>query len=194
MASTTRSLGRAPRLCLCRQWNKKTDLLRKPIKDVAMDTSHSHRFPLWLTSLAGAYPVGSDERAFYEELLMGLGEQFVREVLVGPTDDFPSYRTANFMDGRNGVYRWNYATQGPNNGYGPYELSGTLCLGWWTFLGTPEVKEMYATMAELSPLPNDVLDVCMGPGTTRKRYWLLNGSRPYVNGCAQLISILASTI
>lgn len=50
------------------------------------------------------------------------------------------------MDGSNGVlYRWNYSSLGEGKEYGPYELSGTFTIGWWTFLGTDRVKEIYYT-------------------------------------------------
>ncbi len=138
---------------------KSPHLEEKRIKGIAEDTSHSHRLPLWLTSLAHAYPIESSQRVYYEELLTGLEHQFLTRVLVKPIDDFPSYRTTNFMDGRDGFYRWNYVTQGPNNGYGPYELSGTLCLGWRTFLDSPEIKQVYADMAASYPLSEDVISV-----------------------------------
>ncbi len=110
-----------------------------PVTAIAQDTSHSHRFPLWLISLAEAYGDSDSERQFYQNIRGGLTNQFFNKVLVSPTSSFPGYRTKNFLDGWNGIYRYEYVSQGKGKGYGPYELSGTLTLGWWTFLGGKEI-------------------------------------------------------
>jgi hypothetical protein len=137
-----------------------------PVSDVAEDASHSHRMPLWLTSLARAYPPDRPERRFYEDLRRGLEKQFYEKVLVPPSRDFPAYRTTNFMDGRNGIYRWGYVSLGPNDGYGPYELSGTLQLGWWAFLRSDRIQRAYQEMARQFPLPPDVWDLYLHRRTT----------------------------
>ena len=100
-----------------------------PVPGIGEDASHSHRLPLWLTSLAEAYPPGSEPRAYYLRLRTGLARQFQRAVLTAPVAGFPGYRTTNYMDGHNGLYRWGYPTIGPDDGYRPYELSGTFLLG-----------------------------------------------------------------
>lgn len=174
--------------------NKALDLEKKLVNDISMDTNHSHRFPLWLTSLAEAYPPGSDMRKYYYLLRNNLAEQFVSKVLIEPTVDFPAYRTTNFMDGRNGIYRWNYATQGNNNGYGPYELSGTLMLGWWIFLENPKTNNLYKEMSKKFPLSDDVIKLYYGPETIRDRHYLITGSNQFVNGYIELINVLASEI
>src|SRR5437764_13071812 len=103
------------------------------VPGIAEDSSHSFRMPLWLTSLAEAYSADQRQHGFYGQLKAGLEQQLFTKVLVPPTADFPGYRLTNFMDGRNGVYRWGHEGQGPDNGYGPYELSGSLTLRWWAF-------------------------------------------------------------
>jgi len=162
-----------------------------PVPRIAGDSSHSHRFPLWLTSLAEAYPSGSKERLLYNNLKKGLEKQLSNKVLVPPTKDFPGYRMRNFMDGRTGVYRWGYKTQGKNNGYGPYELSGTLILGWWAFLGTSRVQQVYRDIARSYPLPPDVGTVYKGPGTSRERTLLISD---YDSGFRELIVRLAGQL
>lgn len=61
----------------------------KTIDNIAMDTSHSHRFPLWLKSLAEAYSTGSNERDYYNQLREGLTTQFTEKALVAPSDEIP---------------------------------------------------------------------------------------------------------
>jgi len=173
---------------------KQPSLKPKPVLNIAGDTSYSHRFPLWLTSLAGAYEKGEPENVLYCDIKRALEKQFYEKALVKPENDFPAYRTTNFMDGHNGLYRWGYQTTGKNNGYGPYELSGTLILGWWTFLDTDRIRDMYKYMAEHFPLPENVIAVYVGPNTTRERHWLVRMPDTLNNGFAELIARLASKL
>lgn len=166
----------------------------KQILNIAMDSSHSHRFALWLQSLNGAYNIGEEEFIYYNTLIKGLEVQFFNKVIVNPTEEFSAYRTNNFMDGRNGVYRWEYETQGENNGYGPYELSGTFVLGWWSFLDSPNIRDVYRDMSKMFPLPDNVIKTYVGPNTARDRHHLVKVPNYYKNGFAQLITRLASEI
>lgn len=144
------------------QSSKTPGMSQNPRPGIGEDTSHSHRMPLWLTSLANAYPSGHANRSFYEGLRSKLERQFFDRVLIKPSADFPGYRTTNFMDGSNGVYRYNYKALGEGNGYDSYELSGTFTLGWWTFLGTDRIRAAYADEASKFPLPTNVLKVYLG--------------------------------
>lgn len=165
----------------------------QPVPGIAWDTSHSHRFPLWLISIEGAYSEGEQQKELYKKIKEGLEKQFYEKVLVPPTSDFPAYRTRNFMDGSNGVYRWNYQTS-RNNGYGPYELSGTLTLGWWAFLGTVRVQNMYQYLATQFPLPPNIVSVYVGPNTTRERHPLVKLPDAINNGYIELIVRLAGKL
>lgn len=166
----------------------------KVISDIAFDSSHSHRFPLWLTSLASAYDRKDWEYEFYEKVKLGLENQFHEKVLVKPTIDFCAYRTTNFMDGRNGVYRWNYSSLAKGTGYGPYELSGTFTIGWWTFLGTDRIKKVYGELAEMYPLSQNITSLYDGPETGRKRHPIVRWPESFNNGYSELIARLASKI
>lgn len=172
----------------------KHDVKPSKVTDIAEDTSHSARFPLWLTSLAQAYAPGSPQREFYVGLKAGLASQFFSKVLVPPTAEFSGYRTNNFMDGRNGLYRWGYATQGPANGYGPYELSGTLTLGWWSFLGGPQITSVYRTMASKWPFAPEIVKLYVGPNTSRARNPLVVDPDSYRNGFRELLMRLGAKI
>lgn len=166
----------------------------KPVKNIAWDTSHSHRFPIWLTSLASAYDTQDSYYHFYKNIITGLEKQFFETVLIEPTKDFPAYRTTNFMDGSNGVYRWNYSSLREGTGYGPYELSGTLTIGWWTFLGSDRIKKVYGEMADLFPLPQKVIDVYDGPDTGRKRHPIVRWPESFNSGYSELIARLAGEL
>jgi len=165
-----------------------------PIVGIAEDSSHSHRWPVWLQSLIDASRLDRERYDFYFGLREKLENQFFNKVLVSPSNDFSCYRMNNFMDGNNGVYRYGYPTQGNNNGYGPYELSGTLIGGWWGLFGTERNNEVYRNMAKCFPLAKNVLRVYVGPNTTRPRNELVKWPNFFQNGFAQLNVNLASRI
>jgi len=176
--------------------NKKINNLKPSlIEDIAMDSSHSHRFPLWINSFIDAFEiVDSNKKEYFIGIRNGLEKQFYENVLVKPSKVFRGYRTKNFMDGRNGIYRWNYPTQGEGNGYGPYELSGTLTLGWWCFLRSERINEVYTEIANMFPLPENVIEVYVGPNTSRERHKLVKSPDVYYNGVSELVVRLASKL
>lgn len=169
------------------------DLHARKVPNIAEDTAHSHRLALWLGSFAGAFSE-AEERALFDNLRRGLDRQFFDVALVGPTARFPSYRTTNYMDGSNGVYRWGSQNQGVGRGYGPYELSGTLTLGWWSFLQSTRACQLYDDLASRFPLPRSVLNVYVGPNTRRARNALVALPASYENGFQQLIVRLAASV
>lgn len=122
-----------------------------PIVDIAMDVSHSHRFPLILLSMQDAELSGTRRYSFYLKLRRGLAEQFFNVVLTPPNRDIQFYTTSNFMDGRNGVFRYQYGKMGAGTGYGPGALSGTLLLGWWAFLPDDRARGLYQNLLESFP-------------------------------------------
>jgi hypothetical protein len=150
------------------------------------DASHAHRYPLMLRSMAESEPAGSKDRAFYERLLQGLERQFFRRIVVPPSADFPGWRIHNYMDGENGMYRRQYRSLGPNQGYGPFQVSGALLQGWWTFLPGPRARELYRRIAMQFPLTEQQLAVYGGP--TRKP----GSSGILADGTVELICRLAA--
>ena len=102
-------------------------------ENTTWDTSHFARVPIFLQIIKRANIGDSEKVEYYDKLIIGLREQFIENILIEPDDKCKYYRTTNYMDGRNGLYRYNYRTQ-QNTAYLPYQLSGTLCLGWWAFL------------------------------------------------------------
>jgi hypothetical protein len=138
-----------------------------PVRDMSADSSHSLRYPLWLTSLMRAYPPNSEDYRYYEGLRTGLEKQIFNKVLVKPSDGFPCYRMNNFMDGSNGVYRWNYASVGEGSGFGPYGLSASLLYGWWVFLDTDRIRGVYHDLLASFPWPKQCVEAYLGPTTPK---------------------------
>jgi hypothetical protein len=137
--------------------NDKSNPKKAPVENIAEDVSHSHRTALWLKSFYNASD--SAEKEFYGKLIAGLDTQFFNKVLVNPSDSINTYLTNNFMDGNNGLYRWNFKENQPNTGFGPYELSGTMLLGWWTFLETERIKNVYSELSQRFPIAENILAV-----------------------------------
>src|SRR6202050_5715109 len=134
-----------------------------PVRGISLDSSHSLRYPLWLTSQVDAFPEGSEQRAYFVRMKEGLNTEFFSKVVVPPDSNMPCYRLNNFLDGSNGVYRYNYASLGAGHGYGPYGLSNARLVGWWAFLRNPHRRGILQTLAKQFPWPKECIDLYLGP-------------------------------
>ncbi|HMS56367.1 MAG TPA: hypothetical protein PKA27_13290 [Fimbriimonadaceae bacterium] len=170
------------------------DLQPLPVPSISPDSSHSARMPRFLRSLEDAYPVGSPKARFFARCRSELERQFVEHVLISPKPWFPGFRTRNFLDGRNGVYRYGYWTNGDRLGYGPYELSGTFTLGWWAFLGTERIRQAYASQSTLWPLADSVRRTYLGPGTVRYQHPIPKMPECFTNGVREQLCVMASEL
>lgn len=158
-------------------------------KDVAWDSSHFHRFSAFVNSYVRGASPGSGQETYYLDLKQRMGVQFVNKVLVKPSRDFVGYRTTNYMDGWNGVYRYGLDKNlGPTKGYQAYQLSGTFLLGWWSFLDQPKISDAYKSMVSLFPLTDDMRMTYEGPAFDANRKAL----SWYQNGWGELFVSLAA--
>ena len=146
-----------PDFAFAGQSQKRVGMSRAPVAGIAEDASHSFRMAGIVSSLALAYPPSDSLHDYYEGLRRGLARQFLTRALVPPSPDFPGFRLNNYMDGRNGVYRWQYRNRGADWGIGPYELSGSISFGWWALLADSNVQRVYRQIASSLPLPPVVL-------------------------------------
>ncbi len=124
-------------------------LEKKIVADIAEDVSHSLRVPLWICSFQNTFETTNSNYTFFSSLKKGLEIQLFNTILIPPNKLQPFYLANNFMDGKNGVYRYHYNNR--PGGTGPYELSAHLSIGWWSFLGTERTKNMYQFMTENEP-------------------------------------------
>ncbi len=138
----------------------------KPIPGLAKDSSHAHRLPVFLDAFLPAED--ADLRDEIISMREGLAKQLLDHCMVQPDESFRSIRLTNYLDGHNGLYRWGHATQGENNGYRPYELSGTFNLGWWSLLYNEEIHAAYRVAADCLPLTQQEIDLYVGPNSTRE--------------------------
>lgn len=161
-------------------------LTPKIIDDLAGDSSHEHRMPVFIASLRDATKYQGDFD-YFQKLLIDLGTQFYTYVAERSSKSpygVPVIR--NFMDGRNGVYRYSYATVGDNIGYGPYSLSGILVEGWWGFLPGLERNAFWSDLQKAFPLNDEVVSFYVGPNTTRERHYLVKWPEFFRNGFGEL--------
>lgn len=118
---------------------------KKHVADnIQADASHSHRWPLWL------YQVGQVRK------VKTLQKRLKRQLLQVVIEDELSHKVGipllnNYMCGNNGYFRWKYKTH-KSAGYGPYELSGTFGLGYWSLLKGNEISNYYILLSKAYPL------------------------------------------
>lgn len=137
------------------------------VADVVDDTNHFMIVPLLLRSYSRVQQ-DINMKQYYEKLSSGISKTFVEKVLKKPTEDCPYYRLTNYMDGRNGFYRYGYHTD--RIGYGPYQQSSEFLMGYWAFCSeNDEISEAYAYTASRFPLDDVGKKVYMDPVTVRKR-------------------------
>lgn len=161
----------------------------RAVEGIAEDSSHSHRLPVFLANLARLPHSGP----LAAVALSGLEVQFHRHVLVLGDESFPAPRLTNYMDGRNGLYRYGYETTGAIGGYGPYQLSGILPEGWWGLLPGERTRQVWKQFAQSFPLPAKVVDTYVGPNTTDPRGKLVAWPGFFRNGFAEAnVSLIAN--
>lgn len=171
--------------------NIAANLKPKTKKDIAEDSSHSHRWPLWLRSFHNANLDNEEEKIYINTIFSALSYQF-NTVVVDKQNKLPLLN--NFMDGYNGIYRYNYNTLGENEflGYGPYELSGVLGLAWYCFLNNSSA--FYLKYKNSYPLSSEQLEIYVGPNTKRDRHPLFAWPDFFSDGFSELIANQAYAI
>jgi len=164
-------------------------LPRRPRHGGVIDSSHAHRYPSWLRSAQLALRE-ERELEFVARLQRGLAHQFSKAILVPEQGRIPVLN--NYMDGHNGWFRWNYAThEGALKGYGPYALSGTFALGWWSLLGDSQIAAQYERLVQSFPLSEPELQLYVG-SSTRERHPLIQEG--WANGLMADIALRAAEL
>lgn len=157
------------------------------VDGIATDSSHMHRWPLWLKAFKRAFFSEPNTQDYISGLELGLALQFNDKVYVPAVQGVATPRMTNFFDGHNGVYRYNFSTT-QNSGYGPYQLSGSLYIGWYGSLDSAEQfqADIEALLKNGYSLSDSELAVLVGPNTTRERNPLFVWPDYFTNGMAEL--------
>jgi hypothetical protein len=171
---------------------KQSNMPRVVVPFIGEDTIHAHRQGLWLLSMRNSYDEGSDEYKKYAEWYRRHRNQFLNHVLVAPSDGLPFYRLKNYMDGTNGMYRWGFQSVGPGAGWGPYESSQSLFVGWWSFVGGSKIATAYEKTSSQFPPSDRLLSVYYGYANAEQRSRIFAGDR--LSNQFELIVRLASKI
>lgn len=159
------------------------------VEDLAIDSSHLHRVPLWLKSFTEI----SSKNDVFSNALEGFRNAFEENVFQWQEDNESGFFVmTNYADGHNGVYRYQFETQGENKGYAPYQLSGTLFIGYYVFMESDVYTQGMKKMASRFPLSGQALATYVGPNTTRTRHPLFVWPDYFENDFAQLFSKLAA--
>lgn len=151
-------------------------------QNIQEDSSHAHRWPLWLLQLSGVTDVSDLQGRLRQQLL---------NVVIDHNVNIGVPVLKNFMCGHNGYYRWNYQTHEEGTGYGPYQLSGTFTLGWWSLLGGADLAGLYADLVQAYPLNQAQMDV-YSDLSTKERHPLVADA--HVNGLRQNIARMAADL
>ena len=155
------------------------------LPEISEDSSHAHRWPLFLRSMIAATPPNSDEKKYLLRFYSGFSDQFAKKVV---KRDKEGILLTNYTNGHNGIYRYRYSTIGANEqlGYGPYALSGILGESWYPF--AHNVEDIFESYANSYPLTSKILTMYVGPNTTRARNPLFAWPDFFTNGFAELIA------
>jgi hypothetical protein len=116
----------------------KENLTIAKIDTISWDASHSARWPIFIHTLKSLFKSNSTENKLLSDFQKGLADQFMNKV-VHQTESIPRFN--NFMDGWNGIYRYNYSTM--KQGYAPFTCNKHIFLSWWKILDDERVNKLY---------------------------------------------------
>ena len=112
--------------------------LKESIVDgIGMDVSHYlSKWPVFFLAMKQASKT-PEESTYYQHIIEGTIKQVEEHVIKYKKG---KYLLTNYMDGTNGVYRWNYVNRGKNWGYNPYELSYSYLFSLLEYLNKEDNK------------------------------------------------------
>lgn len=157
-------------------------------EDVPGDSSHSHRFPLWLRSFLSAQTEGTRQALFFLRQKQ-LSNQMVNYVLQKADGQ---WLCSTFMDGSNGVYRYEYHEEGV--GLAGYDLSGTFLMGWWSLLDDRRITERYQEILEHYPMKGDRSNPYFDHATVREQNPFFDADAAFDNGMFECMTACAAAL
>lgn len=151
------------------------------INTIVCDTSHfMMRWPVFLNSWRRVQ-TNEENVKYISSLITGLGNTVANYVLVPPSYECNYYRVANYMDGTNGLFR--YDPEKPEHYYGPYQESTSFLLGMWALCENKEIQEAYEYTCGQFPLDDEGKKVYEDPYTTRERNKIFMSNYYYEQLC-----------
>lgn len=131
----------------------------KKVKNISMDSAHFYgKWPLFFLSAKNS-SVGQ-EKTFFDRAINGLiNNLFINVVSNNKEECIVRYK--NYIDGTNGVYRWNFQDRGKKFGHNAFALSYTPFFSSLALLDDQRIAEHY----------NDILSCYPYLKQERKRYF-----------------------
>ncbi len=157
-------------------------------EDIVSDSSHFIRHALWLTSFQQAQ-IYQEQYDLFQLRREELANQLINYV-IQYVDGKPLATT--FMDGTFGVYRYSYNTEGV--GHQGYSLSGTLLLGWWSFLDDSRITKVYENILAQFPMSAGVENPYFDYATTREQNRFFDADTAFDNGMMECMVMLAAKL
>ena len=163
-------------------------------KEIEEDISHYSRIPLMLQNIA-CVTEDKNYKANLEAILNVNSSYFQKEILVDPSNESRIYRLKNYMNGSNGLYRWNYSGRGKDYAHKPYSLSKQLYTGKYVFFSS-DMQDIYKKIVGTFPLElNEVNEMTTLKEVTEKLIWNESYSNAFpgilMNGYAELTCFLS---
>jgi len=126
-----------------------TILKERKVPGISLDSSHFYaKWPLFLLSAKNASH--DDDEELFQRAIEGLISNLL-ETVVSKDDDECVVRYTNYIDGTNGVYRWNWQWKGPTYGHNEYGLSYTPFISSLALLNSERIAEHYRDIASCYP-------------------------------------------
>lgn len=159
--------------------------------DIAPDSSHFHRMPLFLRSFQSAQSTVETWELFTLRRRQ-LANQMMNYVLKNVNG---YWLTTTFMDGTNGVYRYSYSVEGV--GLSGYECSSTFLVGWWSMLMDGRITSVYQDtldMLRAIPLKWDGANPYFNSTIVREQNPFFAADTAFESGMMEVLVLCASKI
>jgi hypothetical protein len=124
-------------------------LKEQKVPGISLDSSHFYaKWPLFFLSARNASQ--GNERELFKDAIDGLIANLFKNV-VRMSEDECVVRYANYTDGTNGVYRWNWRWKGPTYGNSEYGLSYTPFFSSLALLNDQRIADHYRNISGCYP-------------------------------------------
>jgi hypothetical protein len=125
------------------------NLQEKKVSSISLDSAHFYsKWPLFFLSAEKSSM--DDDKIFFKNAIDGLIANLFKNV-VTKNEGECVVRFNNYIDGTNGVFRWNYNNNGTSTGHSEYALSYTPFFSSLALLDNQEISSLYKNIASYYP-------------------------------------------
>ena len=129
------------------------NLKEKKVSNISYDSAHF--YSMWpLIFLSARDSSSARDHIFFQNAIEGLIRNLIENVVdYDKAECVVRYR--NYIDGTNGVFRWNYDNRGKNFGHSAYSLSYTPFFSSLALLDDERIAKQYQTISACYPYTAD---------------------------------------